>query len=39
MAAAQPATPDEMRAISGVGEYKLKRYGEAFLEALREAAG
>ncbi len=39
MAAAQPATFEEMRAISGVGEVKLKRYGEAFLEALREAAG
>ncbi|MBL8589397.1 MAG: DNA helicase RecQ [Methylobacteriaceae bacterium] len=37
MAAERPATLDEMRAISGVGERKLVRYGEAFLEALEEA--
>jgi ATP-dependent DNA helicase RecQ len=38
MAETQPATLAQMRAISGVGETKLKRYGEAFLEALEEAS-
>ena len=32
-----PASLDEMLEVSGVGEVKLERYGEAFLEALREA--
>jgi len=31
-----PSTPAEMLQVPGVGEVKLARYGEAFLEALRE---
>lgn len=38
MAEAMPATLSDMRRIGGVGERKLERYGEAFLEALAEAA-
>ena len=34
-----PSTPEEMLEVSGVGEVKLERYGEAFLRALREARG
>lgn len=33
----RPLTLDQMRAISGVGETKLKRYGDAFLAVIREA--
>jgi ATP-dependent DNA helicase RecQ len=32
-----PATLDDMLAVHGVGERKLSRYGDAFLEALEEA--
>jgi ATP-dependent DNA helicase RecQ len=35
MAHARPATPVELLAISGVGEGKLQRYGQAFLEEIR----
>jgi ATP-dependent DNA helicase RecQ len=35
MAARRPSTDDELLAVNGVGETKLKRYGEAFLEAIR----
>lgn len=35
MAARLPKTDDELLAISGVGETKLTRYGEAFLDAIR----
>lgn len=38
MAEAMPSTLADMRRIGGVGERKLERYGEAFLEALAEAA-
>jgi ATP-dependent DNA helicase RecQ len=31
-----PASEDEMAGVTGVGSYKLARYGEAFLEAIRE---
>ncbi len=31
-----PSTPGELLEVSGVGEVKLERYGQAFLEALRE---
>ncbi len=34
MAVRNPATLEELAAIPGVGETKLKRYGEAFLEIL-----
>jgi ATP-dependent DNA helicase RecQ len=33
----RPTTANELRAISGVGDSKLERYGEAFLEVLRES--
>lgn len=33
----RPATLDEMLQVQGVGERKLARYGDAFLEALEEA--
>jgi ATP-dependent DNA helicase RecQ len=35
MARRKPATPAEMAQIHGVGEAKLARYGEAFLEVIR----
>jgi ATP-dependent DNA helicase RecQ len=38
MARRRPRTFGEMRTISGVGDRKLARYGEAFLAALRDAA-
>ena len=31
-----PSTPREMLKVSGVGEAKLEKYGEEFLEVLRE---
>jgi ATP-dependent DNA helicase RecQ len=34
MAAARPGSEDELLALSGVGQAKLARYGEAFLEAV-----
>jgi ATP-dependent DNA helicase RecQ len=37
MAARVPKSAGEMLALSGVGPVKLERYGEAFLEVLREA--
>ena len=38
MIARKPRTPEELRAISGVGDRKLERYGEAFLRVFREQA-
>lgn len=38
MARRRPATLGELAGVSGVGEKKLERYGEAFLRALREGA-
>jgi ATP-dependent DNA helicase RecQ len=35
LAKIRPTTPDEMRQISGVGEVKLRAYGERFLEVIR----
>lgn len=35
MAKQRPSTLDEMRAISGVGESKLKRYGNLFLDQIQ----
>ena len=37
MAEKRPATLDEMLDVHGVGERKLARYGDAFLEALAQA--
>jgi len=37
MAEKRPATLDDMLAVHGVGERKVARYGDAFLEALTEA--
>jgi ATP-dependent DNA helicase RecQ len=37
MAAVKPATPEQLLGITGVGEKKLERFGEAFLVAIREA--
>ncbi|MBP8136824.1 MAG: HRDC domain-containing protein, partial [Candidatus Eisenbacteria bacterium] len=36
MAMRRPASEAEMLEVPGVGPAKLQRYGEAFLEALRE---
>ena len=35
----RPSSPSELLAVQGVGETKLERYGEAFLEVLREHGG
>jgi len=32
----RPSSPSDLLAVQGVGETKLKRYGKAFLEVLRE---
>lgn len=32
----KPETLDEMLNISGIGEYKLKKYGQEFLDTIRE---
>ncbi len=39
MAARRPASAGELRAIHGVGEAKLERYGTAFLAVIRRHAG
>ncbi|MFK7886286.1 MAG: DNA helicase RecQ [Gammaproteobacteria bacterium] len=36
MATRQPQTEDELLALSGIGQAKLERYGEAFLEVVAE---
>ena len=36
MARRKPRTAAEMGAVHGVGEAKLKRYGDIFLEVVRE---
>jgi len=36
MAELKPSTLDQMRQVSGVGESKLARYGETFLQAMHE---
>ena len=35
----RPSSPSELLAVQGVGETKLERYGEAFLDVLREHGG
>ena len=39
MAARRPATQTELLDVSGVGQAKLERYGDAFLEAIAGPAG
>ncbi|WP_018936847.1 DNA helicase RecQ [Thioalkalivibrio sp. ALJ24] len=39
MVAGTPRTADELLGISGVGQHKLDRYGEAFLTAIHEHLG
>jgi len=39
MAARRPATQTELLDVSGVGQAKLERYGDAFLEAIAGRAG
>ncbi|HEU4456460.1 MAG TPA: HRDC domain-containing protein, partial [Longimicrobium sp.] len=36
LAKARPSTLGQMREVHGVGAAKLQKYGEAFLEVLRE---
>jgi ATP-dependent DNA helicase RecQ len=36
MAAFLPSNQEEMLAINGVGEHKLKRYGEDFLAVIND---
>ncbi|MBL8519435.1 MAG: HRDC domain-containing protein, partial [Betaproteobacteria bacterium] len=38
MLAARPSSLEDLRGISGVGEKKLERYGEAFLRVFAEHA-
>src|SRR5580692_9034567 len=38
MARRKPSTLDEMAGVHGVGEVKLKRYGQDFLEVIRRHA-
>jgi ATP-dependent DNA helicase RecQ len=35
MARRKPATAEEMSTVHGVGEAKLRQYGEVFLEVIR----
>ena len=35
MVARRPANPDELLTITGIGQSKLERFGEQFLEAIR----
>jgi ATP-dependent DNA helicase RecQ len=39
LARQRPTTPEKMRLVSGVGEAKLRDYGERFLEAIRQHGG
>jgi ATP-dependent DNA helicase RecQ len=39
MAARRPGTPVDLLAVNGVGQAKLERYGDAFLEAIAEHDG
>jgi ATP-dependent DNA helicase RecQ len=36
MARRKPSTLDEMAGVHGVGDVKLKRYGDEFLEVIRQ---
>ncbi len=39
MMARRPSNPEELLAVSGVGQFKLEQYGEAFLEVLAKHSG
>ena len=39
MAARKPSTDTELLEVSGVGQSKLQRYGDAFLEAIAGSGG
>jgi ATP-dependent DNA helicase RecQ len=39
LARQRPTTPEKMRQVSGVGEAKLRDFGERFLEAIRQHGG
>ena len=39
MAALKPATRDELLQVNGVGQAKLERYGDEFLDAIRSPEG
>ena len=39
MAARRPASRDEFLEVHGVGEAKLERYGDVFLDAIGQHAG
>lgn len=39
MSVVKPVTREAMLTVSGVGEFKYKKYGEKFLECLRDAEG
>jgi ATP-dependent DNA helicase RecQ len=36
LARGRPTTPEALRRVSGVGDYKLQSFGPAFLDAIRE---
>jgi ATP-dependent DNA helicase RecQ len=38
MAAVRPASRQSLRTLSGIGEVKLERYGDAFLAVIRSYA-
>ena len=39
MVRVKPITDDQFLAVNGVGESKLKQYGERFMAAIREDSG
>ena len=38
MCMVKPHAKEEMLAVSGVGEYKFEKYGERFLECMKNAS-
>ena len=38
MCAVKPKTREDMLLVKGVGEHKLKKYGQAFLECIQKHA-
>ena len=36
MCQVRPQNDEEMLSISGVGDYKLEKYGERFIKAIKE---